>query len=671
MSGRLPTLASRGILASRAAPSSRQLAQRQGLTSRTYATFEGEPLKKRRSFLPRFLLWTTTGTALFYGGSTIVALNNKEYQDWFADSVPFAEDILDYLDTHDVVSEARRLDIGGLGSEAINSVGSGYTRVAQAAKRALSDAEDVSSEALDKAHKAEKDAKAKILETKEQARAQVAKISRKEEPPKVEKVKQEAKEEASGALATIRAKADKLVGSAKAAADKAEDAAKKVTEKQLEKPAGKPYDRPLPLAHEAPEGYYAPRSGDRKLVPEQSPEARLRPDPEAVKLPQLAPALSSLTGSEPMIGQLAGTIDDLANFLKGTAASGPQAKHVLDEAKSELQRLSSRLDEIRKSEQARAEKSLSQQAKKFEDDLKREAEAHLKKYNELDTEGKQRLEAERRKASADYEKRLRTELETQREIINERLKEEVVAQGVEMQRRWQKEIKERVEQERGGRLARLEELANELGQIEKVTLDNSTALQAGSDAHRTTAAVRALLKAAVADVVEDGVQAGYKRPFRRELELIRSSNLSKSSEVVQSALQVLESSVSPDEGVESLSSLTTWYIQKVKPRLQSVALLPEQAGLLSHITSAILSPLLFTKVGNVQGDDVPSILARAEYALLQRKDLDTAAREINQLKGWAKVLAEDWLNESRKRLEVEQSLKIVQAEASYNGLLNA
>jgi len=42
------------------------------------------------------------------------------------------------------------------------------------------------------------------------------------------------------------------------------------------------------------------------------------------------------------------------------------------------------------------------------------------------------------------------------------LKEEVVAQGIELQRRWIREIKVRVEQERGGRLAKLDELAANL-----------------------------------------------------------------------------------------------------------------------------------------------------------------------------------------------------------------
>ena len=39
-----------------------------------------------------------------------------------------------------------------------------------------------------------------------------------------------------------------------------------------------------------------------------------------------------------------------------------------------------------------------------------------------------------------------------------RLKEKVVAQGIEMQRRWMREVEMQVEEERGGRLACLDEL---------------------------------------------------------------------------------------------------------------------------------------------------------------------------------------------------------------------
>ena len=47
-----------------------------------------------------------------------------------------------------------------------------------------------------------------------------------------------------------------------------------------------------------------------------------------------------------------------------------------------------------------------------------------------------------------------------------------------------------------------------------------------------------------------------------------------------------------------------------------------------------------------------SVLARAEH-YLNEKDLDGAAREVNQLKGTAGVLVGDWLEAARRRLEVQ------------------
>ncbi|KAI5984163.1 mitochondrial inner membrane protein Mitofilin, partial [Pisolithus albus] len=61
--------------------------------------------------------------------------------------------------------------------------------------------------------------------------------------------------------------------------------------------------------------------------------------------------------------------------------------------------------------------------------------------------------------------------------------------------------------------------------------------------------------------------------------------------------------------------------------------------------------------GLTPGNDVLSVLARAEY-YLNEKDVDNAARELNQLTGTAKVLLHDWLEAARRRLEVQQALEV-------------
>ena len=74
-------------------------------------------------------------------------------------------------------------------------------------------------------------------------------------------------------------------------------------------------------------------------------------------------------------------------------------------------------------------------------------------------------------------------------------------------------------------------------------------------------------------------------------------------------------------------------------------------------SSWVLSKVMFRKEGLAAGDDVESVLTRAQ-TFLEEGDLDNAAREVNGLKGWAKTLSRDWLGEVRKVLEVQQALDV-------------
>jgi mitofilin len=44
---------------------------------------------------------------------------------------------------------------------------------------------------------------------------------------------------------------------------------------------------------------------------------------------------------------------------------------------------------------------------------------------------------------------------------------------------------------------------------------------------------------------------------------------------------------------------------------------------------------------------------------MNEKDLDRAARELNQLKGTARELLHDWLEAARRRLEIQQALEVM------------
>lgn len=215
-----------------------------------------------------------------------------------------------------------------------------------------------------------------------------------------------------------------------------------------------------------------------------------------------------------------------------------------------------------------------------------------------------------------------------------------------------------VEQERGGRLARLEELATNIKRLERVTLDNAEYLDENLRLHAMWAAIRALTAATI--------EAPERRPFRDELRMLRHASGAKEDELVSVVLESLEKTDAPDVGIEPISDLTTWFTTSVSPQVARVALVPEHnAGVLSYITSYFLSSLRFSRHGLVEGNDVLSVLSRAEY-YLNEKDLDSATRELNQLKGAARALLADWLDAARKRLEVLQAIEVCTAIFGFN-----
>jgi len=129
-------------------------------------------------------------------------------------------------------------------------------------------------------------------------------------------------------------------------------------------------------------------------------------------------------------------------------------------------------------------------------------------------------------------------------------KEEVISQRVDLQRRWIREIKVRVEEERGGRLAKLDELAANLKRLERVALDNSTYLDENLRIHALWSALRA---------VNNAIDAPARRPFHGELHVLRHASAARDDVVVGAALEALETGNAADVGVEPLADLATWF----------------------------------------------------------------------------------------------------------------
>ena len=214
-----------------------------------------------------------------------------------------------------------------------------------------------------------------------------------------------------------------------------------------------------------------------------------------------------------------------------------------------------------------------------------------------------------------------------------------------MKRKFMEELQQRVEEERNGRLGKLSDLTNTVNELEKLTTDWNSVVDANlktQHLHVAVEAVRANLE-----------KSQVPRPFIKELAALKE--IASDDAVVNAAI----ASINPtayQKGIPSSAQLIDRF-RRVAGEVRKASLLPEDAGVASHASSYVLSKLLFKKKGLATGDDVESILTRTE-TFLEEGDLDAAAREMNGLQGWAKTLSRDWLGEVRKVLEVQQALDV-------------
>ena len=174
------------------------------------------------------------------------------------------------------------------------------------------------------------------------------------------------------------------------------------------------YDIPLPLGFEPPPGFSRPSP---KPVVAKS-DAETKADSKPIVLPLVAPALAS--ASEPIITHLAGTIDNLATYLKSDPKAAEQATDVLELAKSDLAALVERMEAVKEQERTALEAKMDEQSREY-----------TLKLMELEMEGQDRLdqqeqefrtffEQERARIIQAYREKLDRELEVQTELINER-----------------------------------------------------------------------------------------------------------------------------------------------------------------------------------------------------------------------------------------------------------
>lgn len=423
------------------------------------------------------------------------------------------------------------------------------------------------------------------------------------------------------------------------------------TSSSTEKPKAEnsPKEPPPPTKQKPP----APVASPSK--PTQSP---IRP-PEVNEPSRFMPMesidpLKIRNADEPIVQDLVKIVNDIITVVN---ADGTSQKYnsTIAKAKTALANVGGRIMSLKEAEKKSAEEKIQSTQTDFDTAAKELVRRLEEEMRDQDSRWKDEFESEREKIVQSYQERLRNESQRTEELSEQRLRNELLEQAIAMKKQFINEVTDRVETERNGRLSKLSDLASSVTELEKLTADWNSVIDANLKTQHLQVAVEA---------VRSGLEnADRPRPFVRELAAVKE--IASQNKVVNAAI----ASINPtayQRGVPTTAQLIDRF-RRVAAEVRKASLLPEDAGVASHAASFVLSKFMFKKQGMTVGDDVESILTRTE-TLLEEGNLDDAAREMNTLDGWAKTLSGDWLSECRRVLEVRQAMDVISTEARLEGL---
>uniref|UniRef100_A0A336M9P5 MICOS complex subunit MIC60 n=1 Tax=Culicoides sonorensis TaxID=179676 RepID=A0A336M9P5_CULSO len=273
------------------------------------------------------------------------------------------------------------------------------------------------------------------------------------------------------------------------------------------------------------------------------------------------------------------------------------------------------------------------------------------------------------------EKELRNSLKKQAEAHLDHVKEALEVKEIEMRRKFQRELEEKLSNENANYK---QQLATMIGKIKGM----DDALKARADSERSAHQAQNLWGACQA--LWSSVRAGQPgvswkeklRPLTHEIKAVAVA--AEGDELVAVVLKGL-----PEEaikrGVYPEDALRERFI-KVNKVAHRLAMVPEGGARLPvYLLSFLQSMLIINPSNAITKDELQDkpvdfsqfdnfdILNRAKY-WLERGDLTQALKYMNLLKGASRTVSEEWMKEARLLLETQQAANTLMAHAGANSL---
>lgn len=401
-------------------------------------------------------------------------------------------------------------------------------------------------------------------------------------------------------------------------------------------------------------------STTHQLLPKEpakaAPAQEAKPAPAPAKPIAQIDHLNTPQAGEPIVQDVVKIVNDIITVINADTNRDTKYDSALEKAKSELSKVVSDINLLKANIQKTAEEQINAAHTEFDEAAKELVQRLEHQMKVQETQWKEEYENERERLAQAYKERTRSELDAAQHVYEQKLKNELLEQSIALQRQFAQTVRDQVETERKGRLGKLNELSSSVQELEKLTAQWNSVIDANLKTQHLGVAVEAVKSALDNQIVP--------KPFITELAALKE--IAADDPVVSAAIASINP-IAYQRGIPNAAQLIDRF-RRVAQEVRKAALLPEDAGVASHLASLAMSKVLFKKTGLAVGQDVEAVLARTE-SLLEEGDLDAAAREMNGLQGWAKVLSKDWLGECRRVLEVKQALDVMATEARLQSLL--
>ena len=347
------------------------------------------------------------------------------------------------------------------------------------------------------------------------------------------------------------------------------------------------------------------------------------------------------------------TIDSINNLIKSIDATAvPSNPGLINNINEKVLQLAKRVNALTKT----FDEELKSKLKVSQTEL---LSSYTKKELELTENLLHQFTQEKSQLEQKLNARLAQEIEATKDTISQAAVNAVSMVRIEQTKNFEKLISDRVDQERKGRLANLEKLNERLTELEAFSSSLETQLVSN---HQKLLIHKSILKLKTLLFSSDPLD----RPqlIKPYLENLSKVSADSNDELITLALKDLSQLLANESSQSILTTsqlLSRW--EQLVPELRSASLLPPNAGVLGHLSSVIFSKLLISVKGNKpNAKDIESVIGRVESSLI-RGDLDLAVEEVANLKGWSRKLADDWVIQSRKRLEAEFLINLIDAES--------